>query len=64
MGNIELYTNHGGDWLFGGKFNSVNQAVKHARATLDKGVKCQVVDSEKFVNSVVKQWTINGRSKV
>ena len=63
--NIELYVCYGSSgWMLDGKFNSVNQAVKHARATLGSGVKCQVVDSDKYTDNVLKSWIINGRSEV
>jgi hypothetical protein len=57
---IELYVCYDSSgWLLDNKFNSLNQAVKHARATLDAGVKCKAVDGDKYTNSVLKVWTIN-----
>ena len=52
--NIELYVCYGSSgWMLEGKFNSVNQAVKHARVTADVGVKCQIL---------IQKWDVSGKA--
>lgn len=64
MNRYILYMCYGSSgWVQDGSFTSVSQAVQHARAVLDAGVQCQIVDSDKYNNNICKSWTINGRSK-